>query len=85
VLRASSDRAEYPVLDEYIYATTSPIYLKIAGAPQQPGQDAAFFVTWIDRLGAYADASKDWNTEAEKTAVMNTLSRARAVYEAMGK
>jgi hypothetical protein len=85
VLRASSDHAEYPVLDEYIYATTSPIYLKVAGAPRQPGQDAAFFIAWIDRLTAYANASKDWNTDTEKTAVMNTLSRARAVYEAMEK
>jgi len=31
VLRASSDKAEYPVLDNYVYATTSPIYVTIGG------------------------------------------------------
>jgi hypothetical protein len=26
VLRASGDKPEHPVLDDYVYATTSPIY-----------------------------------------------------------
>ena len=31
VLRASSDKPEHPVLDDYVYATTSPIYVRVAG------------------------------------------------------
>jgi len=43
VLRASSDKAEYPVLDKYAYATTSPIYVTIGGkAPRSP-EDANIF------------------------------------------
>ena len=32
LLRAWSDKAEYPVLDMYPYATTSPIYVTVAGS-----------------------------------------------------
>ena len=32
VLRAWSDKSEYPVMDNYAYATTSPVYVTIAGS-----------------------------------------------------
>ena len=54
VLRAFSDKAEYPILDIYPYATTSPIYVDVAGAPLQSPADASYFVAWIDRQIAAA-------------------------------
>ncbi|MGB9465392.1 MAG: CehA/McbA family metallohydrolase, partial [Candidatus Acidiferrum sp.] len=46
VLRAWSDNAEYPVLDNYVYATTSPVYVTIDGkAPRSP-RDAKYFAAW---------------------------------------
>ena len=36
VLRASSDKPEHPVLDDFIYATTSPIYVTVAGSVPKP-------------------------------------------------
>ena len=50
VLRAFSDKAEYPILDLYPYATTSPVYVSVAGAPVRSAADAAYFVAWVDRL-----------------------------------
>src|SRR6202040_4431233 len=50
VLRASSDKAEYPVLDNYVYATTSPIYATISGKPPWSPEDARYFAAWIDRV-----------------------------------
>ena len=50
VLRAFSDKAEYPILDLYPYATTSPVYVSVAGAPVRNAADAAYFVAWVDRL-----------------------------------
>src|SRR5262249_12700669 len=48
LLRAWSDKAEYPVLDGYAYATTSPVYVQVAGVkPRSPG-DAKYFAVWID-------------------------------------
>jgi len=49
ILRAFSDQAEYPILDLYPYATTSPVYVSVAGAPARSAEDAAYFVAWVDR------------------------------------
>lgn len=83
LLRASSDNAEYPVLDLYPYATTSPIYVTTDGNSPHPKEDAAYFIAWIDQLIAAAVANKDWNNDAEKRAVLDQLSRARKIYEAL--
>jgi len=80
LLRAWSDKAEHPVLDMYPYATTSPIYITVAGSHPRPTEDAAYFIAWIDRMIDAAKSNQDWNTEAEKTAVLEMLSSARKVY-----
>jgi hypothetical protein len=80
LLRASSDRAEYPVLDLYPYATTSPVYVRVAGrAPQSPS-DAAFFAAWVERVIDATDRYPDWNSPEEKAAVLGRLRQARAWY-----
>ncbi|PYX96683.1 MAG: hypothetical protein DMG71_05110 [Acidobacteria bacterium] len=81
LLRAWSEKAEYPVLDLYPYATTSPIYVWVAGSQQNASADAAYFIAWINRLTEAAKAGKDWNTEAEKNSVLGLLSRALGVYQ----
>lgn len=80
LLRASSDGPEDPVFDDYIYATTSPIYIKVTGSTPHPASDAAFFIIWIDRLADAAKANTNWNTPAEKVSVMQMLANARQVY-----
>jgi hypothetical protein len=82
VLRASSDRAEHPVLDNYPYATTSPIYLTVAGRPLKAPADAAYFAAWIDRVVQATDRYPDWNSPAEKAGVLARLREARAWYAA---
>jgi TolB protein len=82
VLRASSDRAEYPVLDNYPYATTSPVYIEVAGHPQQAPADAAYFAAWIDRIVDSTRRYPDWNSQAEKAGVLARLAEARAWYAA---
>jgi TolB protein len=83
VLRAFSDRAEYPILDLYPYATTSPVYLNVAGAPVRSAADAAYFVAWVDRLISAARSNTSWNTEAEKASVLSMLGEARGKYVKM--
>jgi Tol biopolymer transport system component len=80
LLRAYSDKSEYPVLDIYPYATTSPVYVTVAGSAVKPAADAAFFVAWIDRLTEKVKSDKEWNTEAERNSVLDLLSRARSTY-----
>ena len=85
VLRAFSDKAEYPILDLYPYATTSPVYVSVAGAPLRSTADAEYFVAWMDRLIAAAESNTAWNTDAEKQAVVGAFREARGKYEALAK
>ena len=85
LLRAWSDKAEHPVLDDYPYATTSPIYVTVAGSVAKTAEDAAYFIAWIDRMIQDAKSNRDWNTDAEKTSVLNLLQRARTVYADLQK
>ena len=83
VLRAFSDKAEYPILDLYPYATTSPVYISVAGVPVHSASDAAYFVAWVDRLIAAAKSNASWNTEAEKESVLSMLQEAKGKYVKM--
>jgi hypothetical protein len=80
-LRASSEDAEYPVLDKYVYATTSPVYVMIGGqAPRSP-PDAKYFAAWIDRMIDTTSLYPDWNSLAEKEYVLKRLREAKTLYE----
>ena len=81
VLRAWADHAEYPVLDIYPYATTSPVYVSLAGQPARSPEDAAYFLAWLDRLQEDVEHYPDWNSAAEKAHVMEQIEAARKVYE----
>jgi TolB protein len=83
LLRAFTAAAEYPILDNFIYATTSPVYVSVGGAPLRSPDDARFFGAWIDHLYTTTAAYPDWNSEAEKAAVLQKLEDARAVYQRM--
>ena len=85
LLRARTDRAVYPVLDLYPYATTSPVYVTVGTRPARSKADAEYFVAWIDRLRAAAEASRDWNSADERRAVLDTLAKARAEFERRAK
>ena len=80
VARAYNEKPTYPVLDIYPYATTSPIYIEVAGIRQSAPEDAAYFVTWVDHLIARTKDNTAYNTEAEKAEVLRSLEQARAVF-----
>jgi|HubBroStandDraft_6_1064221.scaffolds.fasta_scaffold08633_4 TolB protein len=81
LLRAWSEKAEYPILDQYPYATTSPIYLTIGGEAITSADDARYFLAWINRLKQAAIANHDWKTDIEKERVVNLLSDATKVFQ----
>jgi TolB protein len=83
LLRASSDKAEYPVLDNYVYATTSPIYVTVGGKKARSPEDAKYFATWIERTIDTTSQYPDWNSPGEKEYVMSRLEEAKRVFEAM--
>ena len=81
LLRARGDKAAYPTLDLYPYATTSPVYLTVGGAPARSAEDARYFMSWIDRMRASVEAFRDWNSDAERRETLDLLAQARAEYE----
>jgi len=83
VLRAWSDKAVYPVLDNYAYATTSPVYVTVAGAKPRSPEDAKYFAAWIARTMEITGAYPDWNSAQEKELVMKRLSDAKTIYEGL--
>jgi len=83
VLRAWSEKAEYPVMDNYTYATTSPVYVTIGGKRAFSKEDAEYFKAWIDRTIEITDHYPDWNSAEEKQGVMKKLREAREVYEGL--
>jgi len=82
VLRAWNDGSDPRVLDLYPYATTSPVYLSGSAPAPAAGQDAQYFVTWLDRVIAEASARTDYNDDQEKRETVEYLQRARAGYVA---
>ncbi|MEO6058286.1 MAG: CehA/McbA family metallohydrolase, partial [Gemmatimonadales bacterium] len=81
LLRARTDRAIYPVLDLYPYATTSPVYLTVGRRPARSAEDAEYFLRWIARVEAAVRGSRDWNAAAERDHVLGLIGRARKVFE----
>jgi hypothetical protein len=84
LLRARGDKAAYPTLDIFPYATTSPVYLTVGGQPARSPDDARYFMSWIDRMRAAVEAHRDWNSEAERRETLEMLARARAEYQRRG-
>jgi len=80
LLRAWNSEATHPVRDYLPFATTSPIYVTVGGEPTRSPSDAAYFVAWIDRLIEMARDHGGYNTPKEKSAVMQLLGDARAIY-----
>jgi Tol biopolymer transport system component len=80
LVRAWNSKPTHPVLDVLPFATTSPIYVAVGGEPVRSPGDAAYFVAWIGRLVEAANAHGGYNTPEEKSAVLELLARARAVF-----
>lgn len=81
LLRTWSDKDEYPVLDNYVYATTSPVYVTIGGMPPRSPEDAKYFAAWVARTIEVTSQYPDWNSADEKASVLKRLAEAKAVYE----
>jgi TolB protein len=69
-LRAAADHAVHPVLDVYLFATTSPVYVIVGGDPIRSASDARYFVAWLDRLDDFVRGHQAWNDAAARDAVV---------------
>ena len=85
LLRAWNEHADPGVLDIYPYATTSPIYLESPAPAPAAGDDARYFVTWLDRVIDAASKRDDYNTADERADTLRYLREARQRYVDLGE
>jgi hypothetical protein len=81
LLRAWNDGADPQVLDLYPYATTNPVWLDLPSGPPSASGDARYFMAWLDRVIAAADARDDYNTARERQDTLDYLRAARALFQ----
>ena len=83
VLRAWNEDADPLVFDLYPYATTSPVYIEVAGSRARSAQDAAYFVRWMDRvISAARSAQTTTTTRGEKQETLEYLRAAAGLSSA---
>ncbi len=71
------------MLDNYVYATTSPIYVTIGGKKARSPEDAKYFVAWIERVMEQTERYSDWNSAGEREYVVKKLEEGKRVYEGL--
>jgi hypothetical protein len=81
LLRAWNDEPHDDVLDVYPWATTSPIYVRVAGAPRRSREAATYFLEWLNRIQSATDQHTSYRTADERQAVSSDIASARAFYE----
>jgi hypothetical protein len=79
LLRAWSDSARHPVLDLMPMATTSPVYVTIAGAPQRSPDDGRYFAAWIARLDSTAARFDAYNDARERASTLRVIRESAQV------
>ena len=81
LLRAWNDGPDPSVMDIYPYATTSPVYVRVADKPRKSPEAGAYFLKWLGQLREATERNTEYRTAAERSAVLEDISRARAFYE----
>jgi len=81
LLRAWNDGPHPDVLDIYPYATTSPVYVHVAGKPRRSAEAATYFMQWLDRIRAATEQNTSYRSAAERSAVLDDIVKAREFYE----
>ncbi len=74
--RAYSDTPRLPVLDLYPFGTTSPVYVAMGNAPVSCGEDAEYFLAWINLLSQRVRSDTNWNSAAERDQALALISKA---------
>ena len=68
------------VLDGRAWAHTSPVFIEIAGKPIRHADDAAYFVTWIDKLLNIVATRNRYPTPADRERVETLFRKAQDLF-----
>ena len=81
LVRAWNDGPQPEVLDNYPYATTSPVYVRVAGRVRRSREAATYFLRWLDRIRAATDKDASYRTSDERAIVLQDIAGARSFFE----
>jgi hypothetical protein len=58
------------------------VYVTVDDAAPASAEDADYFLKWLGRINEVAASHPDYNSDAERDAVLAHITRARTFYEA---
>jgi Tol biopolymer transport system component len=82
LLRAWNDTSHPMSFALYPYATTSPVYLAVAGEPARSPTDAEYFLSWVSKIREAVEARTDFNSPDERAGILANLADADARFAA---
>ncbi len=85
LLRAWNAGADPLVLDLYPYASTNPVWLGGDVEPATVRADARYFVGWMQRVLAAAEARDDYNDTRERSETLDYLRAALARFQTLAE
>lgn len=80
-LQTAASSPIHPIDDRFPQATTNPVWIILNDEPVRSSKAADYFIRWIDKLSAMADAHPGWRSDEERTHVLGEFAQARRVYE----
>lgn len=81
LLRAWNSSAQPEVQDIYPYASTNPIYIDGSDKSDREMVAGKYFLKWLVRLETLTNASDAFRNEAERSAIIEDIRKARLFYE----
>ena len=83
-LTAEGPAGSHPLDALYPQAATSAVRVYVGAQKIRSRQSAQYFVRWIEKLQAMAEAWPGWRSEKEKSHVLGQFSEASDVYRRLG-
>jgi hypothetical protein len=68
------------VMDDYVFAHTSPVYVTVDAAPRRSPDDADYFVEWIDRFVAQVETRGVFESPSDRDALLAEFRAGQAYY-----
>ena len=83
--RVTGPEKQHLLMDSFVYAHTSPVYLAKGGEPARSPEAARYFLKWIDRVLELLEERNTFDTPAQKQEVLKLWHRARQVYAGLAE
>jgi len=84
-VRVTGPERQELLMDTYVYAHTSPVYISKGGRPMSSPDDARYFIEWIDRSIKLIEENDRFDSPGQKVEVLSVWEQARAIYKVLAE